>query len=136
MVKSRVWNQIVLGLNLAVIYSCGCLASFLTILNFGIPSAKWRQYQNYIKNDVKCLLQQISLSTGSISYNISNYQYRSLATGHHRMFYILTEILILCFILFTLKKGNCWSSHCSAAEMNPTRNCEVVGSIPGLDQWV
>ena len=28
------------------------------------------------------------------------------------------------------------SSHCSAAEMNPTRNHEVVGSIPGLTQWV
>ena len=29
-----------------------------------------------------------------------------------------------------------WSSHHGAAEMNPTRNHEVVGSIPGLDQWV
>ena len=29
-----------------------------------------------------------------------------------------------------------WSSHCGAAEMNPTRNHEVVGSIPGVTQWV
>ena len=28
-----------------------------------------------------------------------------------------------------------WSSR-HTAEMNPTRNHEVVGSIPGLDQWV
>jgi len=29
-----------------------------------------------------------------------------------------------------------WSSHHGAAETNPTRNHEVVGSIPGLVQWV
>ena len=28
------------------------------------------------------------------------------------------------------------SSHCGAAEMNPTRNHEVFGSIPGLSQWL
>ena len=28
------------------------------------------------------------------------------------------------------------SSHCGAAEMNPTRNREVAGLIPGLVQWV
>ena len=27
------------------------------------------------------------------------------------------------------------SSHCGAAEMIPTRNHEVEGSIPGLVQW-
>ena len=29
-----------------------------------------------------------------------------------------------------------WSSHPGAAEMNPTRNHEVAGSIPDLAQWV
>ena len=29
-----------------------------------------------------------------------------------------------------------WSSHHGTVETNPTRNCEVVGSIPGLAQWV
>ena len=29
-----------------------------------------------------------------------------------------------------------WSSHCGTVEMNPTSNHEVVGSIPGLAQWV
>ena len=29
-----------------------------------------------------------------------------------------------------------WSSHRGAVEMNPTRNHEVAGLIPGLDQWV
>ena len=28
------------------------------------------------------------------------------------------------------------SSRCGAADMDPTRNHEVWGSIPGLDQWV
>ena len=28
------------------------------------------------------------------------------------------------------------SSHCGAAEMNPTSIHEVVGSTPGLAQWV
>ena len=29
-----------------------------------------------------------------------------------------------------------WSSHCGAAEMNPTSIQEDVSSIPGLAQWV
>jgi len=29
-----------------------------------------------------------------------------------------------------------WSSRLGAVEMNPTRNHEVAGSIPGLAQWV
>ena len=29
-----------------------------------------------------------------------------------------------------------WSSHCGTAETNLTSNHEVVGSIPGLTQWV
>ena len=28
------------------------------------------------------------------------------------------------------------SARCGTAETNPTRNHEVVGSIPGLSQWV
>ena len=32
---------------------------------------------------------------------------------------------------------NClWISHGGVAEMNPTRNHEVAGLIPGLAQWV
>ena len=38
---------------------------------------------------------------------------------------------------FSFKKTfNFRSSRRGAAEMNPTRNHEVVGSISGLDQWV
>ena len=37
---------------------------------------------------------------------------------------------------YTMRKDKFQSSHCGAAEMNPTRNNEVVGSIPGLAQWV
>ena len=33
-------------------------------------------------------------------------------------------------------KTSLWSSCHGAAETNPTRNHEVVGSIPGLAQWV
>ena len=40
-------------------------------------------------------------------------------------------------ITYTWKlKYSTRSSHHGAAEMNPTRNHEVVGSIPGLAQWV
>ena len=35
-----------------------------------------------------------------------------------------------------IKKSTNRSSCCGAAETNPTRNHEVVGSIPGLAQWV
>ena len=33
-------------------------------------------------------------------------------------------------------KGSSRSSCCGAVEMNPARNYEVVGLIPGLSQWV
>ena len=33
-------------------------------------------------------------------------------------------------------KTKCRSSCHGAAETNPTRNHEVIGSIPGLAQWV
>ena len=36
----------------------------------------------------------------------------------------------------TLKWDRGWCSHHGAVEMNPTRNHEVAGSIPGLAQWV
>ena len=26
--------------------------------------------------------------------------------------------------------------HCGTVETNPTRNCEVAGSIPGLTLWI
>ena len=35
-----------------------------------------------------------------------------------------------------LKNTKYWSSCRGAAEMNPTMNHEVTGSIPGLTQWV
>ena len=34
------------------------------------------------------------------------------------------------------KKGLLGSSHCGAAETNPTRNLEVAGSTLGLARWV
>ena len=34
------------------------------------------------------------------------------------------------------KKKKVKSSYCGAAEANLTRNHEVVGSIPGLAEWV
>ena len=36
----------------------------------------------------------------------------------------------------TIKKMTVRSSHHGSVEMNPTRNHEVVGLIPGLAQWV
>ena len=34
------------------------------------------------------------------------------------------------------KKNSMRNSHYGTVEMNPTRNHEVAGSIPGLAQWV
>ena len=34
------------------------------------------------------------------------------------------------------KQDGSWSSRCGTAQMNLSRNQEVVGSIPGLAQWV
>ena len=48
--------------------------------------------------------------------------------------YCLTLSTILGVIYFCKKKLG--SSRRGAAETNPTRNHEVVGSIPGLAQWV
>ena len=36
----------------------------------------------------------------------------------------------------TFKKGISWSACCGTVETNLTGNHEVVGSIPGLAQWV
>ena len=38
--------------------------------------------------------------------------------------------------MVVFKGRNFRSFHPGTAEMNPTRNHEVVGSIPGLAQWV
>ena len=37
--------------------------------------------------------------------------------------------------IHSLRNVKNWSSHCGTAETNPTRNHEVVCSIPGLTQW-
>ena len=39
-------------------------------------------------------------------------------------------------IFLCSKSTSFWSSHRGSAKMNLTRNYEVVGSIPGLAQWV
>ena len=46
--------------------------------------------------------------------------------------------IILNFLVAALgeKKVKLGSSHHGAAETNPTRNHEVVGLIPGLNQWL
>ena len=41
----------------------------------------------------------------------------------------------LCLSLL-ISKTRFWSSRCGTVEMNPTRNHEVAGLIPGLAQWV
>ena len=43
---------------------------------------------------------------------------------------------VICHSYLNLKTVLGRSSCPGAAEMNPTRNHEVVGSIPGLPQWV
>ena len=50
----------------------------------------------------------------------------------------LTIKIFLCFVpgQSCPLKTESQSSHCGTVETNPTRNYEVVGSIPGLVQWV
>ena len=43
---------------------------------------------------------------------------------------------IVCYTSIPHIKDNNLSSRRGAAETNPTRNHEVVGSVPGLAQWV
>ena len=49
-----------------------------------------------------------------------------------------TRFTLFCKHINTIQQSriNSRSSCCGAAETNPTRNHEVVGSIPGLTQWV
>ena len=44
--------------------------------------------------------------------------------------------LIVVRVLLKIKKNYLWSSRCGTVEVNPTRNHEIVGLIPGLAQWV
>ena len=45
--------------------------------------------------------------------------------------------MIVCLSFFFFFFFNIFlSSYCGAVEMNPTRNDEVAGSVPGLAQWV
>ena len=39
-------------------------------------------------------------------------------------------------MIFSIKEKHPGSFQCGAAGMNQTRNNEVVGSIPGVAQWV
>ena len=39
-------------------------------------------------------------------------------------------------MLFWRRNGDLRSSRRGSVETNPTRNHEVVGATPGLDQWV
>ena len=45
-------------------------------------------------------------------------------------------MVVEAFLMIAALKPSSGSSHRGTAEMNPTRNHEVVGSIPGLVQWV
>ena len=51
------------------------------------------------------------------------------------LFVPLAKNVVLDKYIF-FKKYRHWSSRHDAAEMNPTRNHKVTGSIPGLAQWV
>ena len=44
--------------------------------------------------------------------------------------------LVLPSVISKMKKKMGGCSHRGAAETNPTRNHEVLGSIPGFAQWV
>ena len=47
-------------------------------------------------------------------------------------FVVVVAVVVVVFV----NMKDFWSSHRGAAETNPTRNHELVGSIPDLTQWV
>ena len=49
---------------------------------------------------------------------------------------LIPEVNSEPLIHINLKNLFFWNSRCGAEEMNPTRNHEVAGLIPGLIQWV
>ena len=49
---------------------------------------------------------------------------------------IVISLVLKIILLLKVKFNSERSSHCGTAEMNLTRNHELVGSIPGLAQWV
>ena len=61
-----------------------------------------------------------------------------MTIGDLCLHFFLISIFVFCEheLLLKLKKYIYFRSHRGAAEMNPTRNREVAGSIPGLTQWV
>ena len=52
------------------------------------------------------------------------------------MLSLLYLSFVTIFVNSTFKLLVSGSSHCGSAVTNPTSIHEVVGSIPGLDQWV
>ena len=54
---------------------------------------------------------------------------------HFTNFFCLWSFSLLHYPL-PIITSKMWSSHRGAAEVNPTRNHEVSGSIPGLARWV
>ena len=61
---------------------------------------------------------------------IQFHKYKYNLSFHYNHFLSFPPTIISC------KDLDFWSSRPGAAEMNPTRNREVAGSIPGLAQWV
>ena len=71
------------------------------------------------KNATKQLVKLINKYRKLTGYKTNNHKSAAFMYRNH-------EILEI----------NIRSSHHGAVEMKPTRNPEVAGSIPGLDQWV
>ena len=92
----------------------------------------------YFKIYLKDILKYINTHIYICKYNLKVYSLR--------IYFFKCMILLLeqpfdphfTFTLFRveIKMFSFWSSCHSAVEMNLTRNHEVVGSIPGLAQWV
>ena len=56
--------------------------------------------------------------------------------NHLKYYRMLFKTLDLAVRNVGLNTASGGSSHRGTAEMNPTRNQEVAGSIPGLSRWV
>ena len=93
---------------------------------------------------LSCLAYQ--LVVGMVGYNqVIKITIFWKAESHEQVFHVSGVSLFLLLIqtrsksllgCVDFKSFSFWSSRCGTAEMNPTRNHEDAGSIPGLAQWV
>ena len=97
-------------------------------------NSKWIKYLNIRLDTIKLLEENIGQILSDINHSniFSDPPLRVMTIKTKINKWDLVKLKSFCTAKETLKR----SSHCGAAEMSLTSNHEVIGSIPGLIQWV